>query len=110
MRTQYPDLVWGAIGSGGVTHASVDYSAYFDPIMKYGDQRCIRALEQSVHDVDYILRCGGNGAKSLKTLFGLQELEDDDFGSAISSVNGKYASTGLTAGYWQSKNWDPAGM
>ncbi|KAK3059322.1 hypothetical protein LTS18_011129, partial [Coniosporium uncinatum] len=38
LRVQYPDLVWGAISSSGVTKAIYDYWQYYEPIRIYGPQ------------------------------------------------------------------------
>ncbi|KIR63875.1 serine carboxypeptidase [Cryptococcus bacillisporus CA1873] len=100
MRTQYPDLVWGAIASSAVTHAQIDFPQYYDPIQEYGPRECISTLQRAIIFIDNILdhpRATGF-PQLLKRLFGLGALEDDDFADVISSP----------LGYWQEKNWDPA--
>ncbi|WVQ81073.1 hypothetical protein IAT38_003195 [Cryptococcus sp. DSM 104549] len=98
MRTQYPDLVWGAIASSAVTHAEIDFHNYYRPIMRYGPQPCLSVLEDAVEYIDTILDHPAPFPKLLKGLFGLSELaSDQDFADVISSP----------LGYWQAQNWDP---
>lgn len=97
MRVQYPDLVWGAIASSAVTHAQIDFPQYFDPIQQYGPPECIAAIESSVKAIDAILDLPGPAGKFLKRMFGLEELEDDDFADVLQSP----------LGAWQAQNWNP---
>jgi hypothetical protein len=115
MRTQYPGLVWGAIASSGeqcstwtmsltrpvsaVTHAQVVFPQYYDPIQTYGPEDCISAIQSAVIAIDAVLDMPKPISTVLKGLFGLQELEHDDFADVVSSPLGN----------WQAKNWDPAG-
>jgi len=97
MKILYPDLVWGAIASSGVTHAAVENWQYMEIIRKAADPKCSSHLENSLNIVDAIL-LSGIFKKQLKGLFGLADLEhDEDFASVLSSPLGS----------WQSKNWDP---
>lgn len=98
MRTEYPDLVWGGIGSSGVTHAQVYYPEYFDPIITYGEESCIKAMEESIASVDELLDHSGETNAALKKLFGLEALGDTDFAGVL-----QYPTGG-----WQGQNWDPA--
>lgn len=85
-----------------VTHAQIDFPQYYDPIQEYGPPECISTLRRAIIFIDNILdhpRATGF-PQLLKGLFGLGALEDDDFADVISSP----------LGYWQEKNWDPAGM
>lgn len=98
MRTQYPDLVWGAIASSAVTHAQVDMPEYYQVIMKYGPEECIDALTTAIPAIDTILSLPEPAPTTLKKLFGLQDLKDhQDFAAVIESP----------LGYWQAQNWDP---
>ncbi|KXN80843.1 putative serine protease EDA2 [Leucoagaricus sp. SymC.cos] len=98
MKILYPDLVYGAIASSGVTHAAVENWQYMEIIRKAADPKCSAHLENSVAVIDTIL-LSGLFKKQLKGLFGLADLKhDDDFASLISNVLGS----------WQSKEWDPA--
>jgi hypothetical protein len=114
MRTQYPDLVWGAIASSGersstetmkltklisaVTHAQVVFPQYYDPIQTYGPEDCISEIQSAVIAIDAVLDMPTPISTILKGLFGLQELEHDDFADVV----------GSPLGNWQAKNWDPA--
>ncbi|RSH95203.1 hypothetical protein EHS25_000289 [Saitozyma podzolica] len=98
MRTQYPDLVWGAIASSAVTHAQVVFPQYYDPIQTYGPEDCISEIQSAVIAIDAVLDMPTPISTILKGLFGLQELEHDDFADVV----------GSPLGNWQAKNWDPA--
>jgi len=98
MRVLYPDLVYGAIASSAVTHASLLNWEYHEIIRNAADPTCSSNIERSIAAIDTILdypRFKG----MLKGLFGLADLKhDEDFVSLISSP----------LGGWQGKNWDPA--
>ncbi|TCD70549.1 hypothetical protein EIP91_002895 [Steccherinum ochraceum] len=97
MRVLYPDLVYGAIASSGVTHASLSNWEYMEIIRKAADPKCSEHLEEAVKAIDNLLET--KLRVPLKQLFGLGELEhDDDFVSLISDP----------LGGWQAKVWDPA--
>ncbi|EJT50197.1 hypothetical protein A1Q1_00498 [Trichosporon asahii var. asahii CBS 2479] len=98
MRKEYPDLVFGGIGSSGVTHAQVYYPEYFDPIITYGEPACIKAMEESIASVDELLDKSAETNAALKKLFGLEALNDVDFAGVL-----QYPTGG-----WQGQNWDPA--
>lgn len=98
MRTEYSDIVWGGIGSSGVTHAQTYYPQYFDPIITYGDKACIGAMEETIASVDDLLDHSDETNHAVKQLFGLEALKDDDFGSTLM----------YPTGGWQAQNWDPA--
>ncbi|KAF4577249.1 hypothetical protein EYR36_005236 [Pleurotus pulmonarius] len=98
MKILYPDLVFGAIASSGVTHAALSNWQYMDIIRRAADPACMRNIEQSIQIIDTILTTRVF-ARPLKGLFGLADLEHDvDFVSTIESPLGS----------WQSKNWNPA--
>ncbi|KAF4617719.1 hypothetical protein D9613_006175 [Agrocybe pediades] len=99
MKVLYPDLVWGAIASSGVTHAALENWQYMDIIRTAADPKCSAHLVNSIEKIDSILSSGrGIFKRQLKSLFGLGGLEhDDDFVSVLESPLGS----------WQSKNWDP---
>ncbi|KAH8104535.1 peptidase S28 [Cristinia sonorae] len=97
MRVLYPDLVYGAIASSGVTHASLSNWEYMEVIRKAADPKCSESLVEAVKGIDALLET--RLRKPLKDLFGLGELEhDDDFVSLISDPLGS----------WQAKMWDPS--
>ncbi|KAJ3562051.1 hypothetical protein NP233_g9817 [Leucocoprinus birnbaumii] len=98
MKILYPELVWGAIASSGVTHAAVENWQYMEIIRNAADPTCSHHLENSIAIIDTILLTG-KFKTQLKGLFGLADLQhDQDFASLISNVLGS----------WQSKVWDPS--
>ncbi|GJE99300.1 peptidase S28 [Phanerochaete sordida] len=104
MKILYPELVYGAIASSAVTHASLENWEYMEIIRDAADWQCSEHLENAIKAVDAILTRGDDPASRtlkdwLKGLFGLKDLEhDEDFASVIESP--------LSS--WQAKNWDPA--
>ncbi|THH30673.1 hypothetical protein EUX98_g3527 [Antrodiella citrinella] len=97
MRVLYPDLVYGAIASSGVTHASIINWEYAEIIRKAADPKCSKHLEKSIKAIDHLLETGLR--TPLKQLFGLGELQhDEDFVALLADPIGN----------WQAKNWDPA--
>ncbi|KAJ6611408.1 serine carboxypeptidase S28-domain-containing protein [Mycena sp. CBHHK59/15] len=97
MKILYPDLVYGAIASSGVTHASIVNWEYMEIIRTAADPKCSAHLENAIQTIDKIL-ASGRLARPLKALFGLSELRhDDDFASVLESPLGS----------WQSKCWHP---
>ncbi|KAF8895639.1 serine carboxypeptidase S28-domain-containing protein [Infundibulicybe gibba] len=97
MKILYPDLVYGAIASSGVTHAAIENWEYMDIIRTAADPKCSAHLVNSIRVIDAIL-AEGKLTHVLKSLFGLSGLESNqDFASVLQSPLGS----------WQSKNWDP---
>ena len=96
MRVLYPDIVFGAIASSAVTHATIDNWEYMDIIRTAAPKECSDRLISSIARVDNLLaRPWFRGP--LKRLFGLGGLtHDDDFASTLS----------WPLGYFQGKNWD----
>ncbi|TXT04782.1 hypothetical protein VHUM_04050 [Vanrija humicola] len=84
LRTQYPDLVYGAVSSSGVTVAKAHFSEYFHAIQAYGPQPCIKKIQDAVEWVDNLLDQGGEAANAIKTYFGLGELSNNaDFAQVL---------------------------
>ncbi|KAJ3552182.1 hypothetical protein NM688_g4286 [Phlebia brevispora] len=98
MRVTYPDLVFGAIASSGVSYATVVDWQYCDIIRQFGPADCISQIETTILEVDSLLdKSSSHGP--IKALFGLANLtHDEDFASLIAAP----------LGAWQDKNWDPA--
>ncbi|GBE84978.1 Probable extracellular serine [Sparassis crispa] len=97
MKILYPNLVYGAIASSGVTHASLENWEYMEIIRRAADPQCSLNLEQAIEAIDVILTVPLL-KDALKSLFGLAGLEhDEDFVSLLESPLGS----------WQAKNWDP---
>ena len=98
MRVQYPDLVFGAIASSAVTHATVDFWQYMEAIRLNADSACVAAIVDTVALVDELLASDAQRGP-LKALFGLPNVTSDaDFANVLT----------LPLGSWQARNWDPA--
>ncbi|TFY80438.1 hypothetical protein EWM64_g3577 [Hericium alpestre] len=98
MKVLYPDIVYGAIASSGVTHAGLTNWEYMDVIRLAANKTCSDNLVQAVAEVDALL-ASPKTHNQTKALFGLEGLEHDvDFVSTLTSP----------LGAWQNKNWDPA--
>lgn len=96
MRVLYPDIVFGAIASSAVTHATIDNWEYMDIIRTAAPKECSDRLVSSVARVDNFLARPWF-RRPLKRLFGLGGLtHDDDFVSTLS----------WPLGFFQEKNWD----
>ncbi|RFU81269.1 serine carboxypeptidase s28 [Trichoderma arundinaceum] len=97
-RKLYPDVYWGGISSSGVTAAVEDLWQYFEAARQYAPGDCGPTTQKITHIVDSVL-FGGDSDKvrKFKEIFGLGDLEDDEFATTI--TRGLY---GL-----QSTNWDP---
>ena len=96
MRVLYPDIVFGAIASSAVTHATIDNWEYMDIIRTAAPKECSDRLVSSIARVDNLL--AHNWFRGpLKRLFGLGGLtHDDDFVSTLSWPLGSF----------QDMNWD----
>ncbi|THH10296.1 hypothetical protein EW146_g8421 [Bondarzewia mesenterica] len=118
MKILYPDIVFGAIASSGVTHAAITNWEYMDVIRIYADPKCSANLVRSVALIDTLLKVPVVRTY-LKGLFGLGNLTHDvDFVSLITVAFHFSSGKGHgpdgdedvqdPLGSWQSKNWDPA--
>ncbi|KAG8798043.1 hypothetical protein FRC17_007571, partial [Serendipita sp. 399] len=97
MRILYPDLVYGAIASSAVTHATIDNWEYMDIIRTAAPDLCSSLIQTSVAEIDSLI-ANSTLRTPLKALFGLRGLKhDDDFGAVLA----------WPLGYFQGKNWDP---
>lgn len=76
-----------------MTHAQIDFPQYFDPIQEYAPAECIAAIQSSVKLIDTILDMPGALPGLLKNLFGLGDLEDDDFAEVLQSPLGECSPT-----------------
>ena len=96
MRVLYPEIVFGAIASSAVTHATIDNWEYMDIVRTAAPKDCSDRLVSSVTQVDNLLAQHWF-RRPLKRLFGLGGLtHDDDFVSTLSWPLGSF----------QGKNWD----
>lgn len=83
-RKLYPDTYWGAISSSGVTAAIQDYWQYNEAVRKYGPGGCGDVLAKITKVIDAALSSGDKDkAKQFKAIFGLDELQDDEFGNTL---------------------------
>ena len=83
MRVLYPDLVFGAIASSGVVHATVDDWYYFDIIREFAPADCMARVAEAVDEVDALLE-RPETHDAVKAVFGLQNLTyDPDFASLL---------------------------
>ena len=83
MKVVYPDLVFGAIASSGVTYATVQDWQYFDIIRQFGPSDCIKQIETTVDEVDELLS-NPMTLHAIKSLFGLGNLTHvEDFASLL---------------------------
>ena len=85
MRVLYPELVFGAIASSGVTFATIKDWQYFDIIRQFAPADCIHQIEVTVQTVDKYLIHSNSTRDTIKTAFALQNLTNDhDFASLLS--------------------------
>ncbi|KAF9449110.1 peptidase S28 [Macrolepiota fuliginosa MF-IS2] len=95
MKVLHPELVYGAIGSSAITHATLENWQFHDVIRRSAEPRCAGYLEKATEVIDNILD-GGIGKRRFKGLFGLSDLKhDDDFVSLIT----------FPLAHWESKGW-----
>ncbi|KAL7931485.1 serine carboxypeptidase S28 domain-containing protein [Trichoderma chlorosporum] len=97
-RKLYPDVYWGAISSSGVTAAVEDLWQYFEAARQYAPGDCGPTTQYITHVVDSVLLGDDRDkVRTFKEMFGLGDLDDDEFANAI--------TRGLSG--LQSTNWDP---
>ena len=87
MRVLYPDLVFGAISSSGVVHATIDDWYYYDIIRQYAPtpgSACMARVAEAIEEVDALIEQNSTH-DAIKVVFGLQNLTyDPDFASLLS--------------------------
>ncbi|KAJ2986041.1 hypothetical protein NUW54_g9926 [Trametes sanguinea] len=97
MKILYPDIVYGAIASSGVTHASIENWEYMEIIRRAAEPKCSNHIESSITIIDALLDVPVTRTP-LKALFGLAALKhDEDFVALLEAPMGG----------WQGKVWDP---
>ncbi|KAK4160176.1 serine carboxypeptidase S28-domain-containing protein [Cladorrhinum sp. PSN259] len=104
LAAREPGTFWAYYGSSGVVEAIGDFWQYFVPVQEVTPKNCSADVEAVVNFVDLTLTLGTSKAKKeLKTKFGLEELTDLDFASALESGPWSWQSTQLysitTLGY-----------
>ena len=84
MRVLYPDIVYGAIASSGVTHATVVDWRYPDLIRQYAAPACVARIEKAIAEVDSLLTSNKTSG-AIKAVFGLGGISyNPDFASLLS--------------------------
>lgn len=84
MRVLYPDVVFGAIASSGVTFASLKDWQYYDIIRQFAPADCIKQVETTIVEVDELLSSDKTQA-TIQNVFGLPNVTHvEDFGSVLS--------------------------
>lgn len=85
MRILYPELVFGAIASSGVTFATIKDWQYFDIIRQFAPADCIHQIEVTIKTVDRYLTQSNSTRDTIKAAFALTNLTNDhDFASLLS--------------------------
>lgn len=77
MRVLYPDLVYGAIASSGVTYATISNWGYYDIIRQFASADCVRQLETAVEELDSFLTSSNTAKQAIKTLYGVPNVTHD---------------------------------
>lgn len=84
MRVLYPELVYGAIASSGVTYAAISDWEYFDIIRQFAPADCVKQLATAVEEFDSLLTLSNTTRQAIKTLYGLPNVTHDaDVGSLL---------------------------
>jgi len=79
-----PGTFWAYYGTSGVVQAIGDFWQYFTPIIEATPKNCSADLQAVIGYVDKTLQHGSPKEKTkLKAKFGLDSLQDADFGSAL---------------------------
>lgn len=98
MRVSYPDIVYGAIASSGVVHATINDWRYMDIIRQYAPSGCITVLEEAIDELDDFLSSPNLSTRqAIKAYYGLPNVtHDTDFASTL-SVSIEYNTCHVTA-------------
>lgn len=97
-RKVYPDVYWGGISSSGVPQAMDEYWQYMEAARYFTPKGCAEVTGDLVDILDYHLFSGNEDKiESLKELFHMGGLENDEFGMAV----------GVGVLGLQGTNWDP---
>ncbi|KAH8829048.1 extracelular serine carboxypeptidase [Flagelloscypha sp. PMI_526] len=100
----YPDIIYGAISSSGTVQSYAGYPQWFYKAQQHGPRDCMKSVEDIVAKIDHVIALNDSKAiTELKTVFGLEELEDlGDFAVTIANPL-LYPDNG-----WQELHWDPS--
>ncbi|KAG5930049.1 hypothetical protein E4U42_003210 [Claviceps africana] len=98
-RKLYPDLFWGAISSSGVTGVIDDFWQYNEATRYFAPGDCSPTIQRLVDIIDkQLLSRDQKKEREIKSLFGMQDLWNDEFASVL--MNGVPSL--------QSTDWNPA--
>ncbi|KAI1264332.1 peptidase S28 [Xylariaceae sp. FL1019] len=79
-----PGTFWAYYGTSGVVEAISDFWQYFTPVQEATPANCSKDVNAVIEYVDHTMKHGSRKEKTkLKAKFGLQSLQDADFGSAL---------------------------
>lgn len=103
----YNDIFAGGIGSSATAQAILEYSQWYDPIIKYGPSDCISRVIDIVDKIDIVIKSGNKAAiQQLKDVFGLGALKNlGDFAMTIAFPIG--GPMFYPTNTWQELNWSP---
>lgn len=91
MKVRYPDLVYGAIASSGVTYATVVDWQYYDIIRQFAPSDCVKQIETTIEDVDNLVT-NPKTVQPIKALFGLPNVtHNQDFVSLLAVRQALYS-------------------
>ncbi|OCH94429.1 peptidase S28 [Obba rivulosa] len=98
MKVRYPDIVYGAIASSGVAHATLRDWRYYDIIRQSASSACMAQVEKAIVEVDALLENERTHAE-VQALFGLPNVTHvQDFAAVLV----------IPLEFWQDINWDPS--
>ncbi|GAA99909.1 uncharacterized protein L969DRAFT_59910 [Mixia osmundae IAM 14324] len=99
-RKTYPDVFFGAVASSPTAQAMTDYWEFYEAVIKYGDQTCVRKMQATIHIIDLLIDKADQAAiDALKQGYGLGGvIHTQDW---LQSING-----GMDA--WLSQTWTPS--
>lgn len=99
MYKLFPGTFWTYHASSAVVEPIADYWQYFEPIDNAMPRNCSKDYKLAIKKLDKMLDGkDAEGRKKLKAKFGLGDLADDDFGSALTNPFGSWQSTKFTTG------------
>ena len=97
-----PGTFWAYHASSAPTQAISDYWQYFSPIQQGMPKNCSRDLSNVINYIDRTLTQGSRREQyDLKQKFGLESLQNDDFGQVIEYGPWEWQSNTFTTGYSQ---------
>lgn len=84
MKVTYPELVYGAIASSGVTYATISNWQYYDIIRQFASPACVKQIETAVEEFDDLLTKSNATKQAIQALYGLPNVTHSaDVGSVL---------------------------